>query len=227
MDDEIDELERRVEELEKLFVVQDDPTNECSQQRRGRPGWDVVHELEGKVSSLESALNPHQNELVVGGECLAFSVADGAWLEAVVEERPGGASTTTSITSQSDQADTSQPTSASSSRNEAAGGGDGDSGRNRAESFTVRFVASGQRRGVAPEELRPHTVDLAAVRSLEEAVQALATERLPVSDDLTGAPFPLAVPLTHDAQRAIAFEAEVIRMRKRGVERGCPSTTEP
>jgi len=203
MDDEIDEMEQRVEELERLiFAPQDDDATPEPQPLPQQPAWDALSELEVKVRALENVLNPDENLLSVGEQCLAFSIADGAWMEAVIEARPawggnnGNATSTSSIDSSS----------AASSQQQAGAAPLAPSPSLR--TYSVRFAKSGQKRSVVADQLKPNKVDLESVRRLEKSVAQLARERLPLSDDLAGLPWPLAVPLTREAQRALIFDAE-------------------
>ena len=177
-DDEITELERRLDELERtIFDGADSSSSSTATSSAAQtpppPAFEMLESLEARVAELETGLNPSVHDLVPGSECLAYSIADGSWLECRVEAVPAA---------------------------HARGG-----------AYSVTFAASGQRRQVLADQVRPLGVDPHAVSSAEDAVRALAARHrgaLPGGGALDGgAPLPLGVPLGPEAQRALVLEA--------------------
>ena len=157
-DADVDELERRVAELERSVF-----SSEAADHHP--PLWEMIEALEEKIGHLEGTLNP-EGFFSPGADCRAFSIADGAWLDAVVNERVG-------------------------------------------RTYSITFVESGIKRQVVADQIRAINVDVSAVVRAEDAVQALASQRIPSwnPDDSPG--FPLAVPLSTTAQQSYVVDAEV------------------
>jgi len=113
-DEALAELERRLDELELLSgVVGGDSAaseghgttaagsaredkSEVGAQRTAQvhssshSAWARAEAASAALDGLEAQLSPRARDLGPGAECLAYSIADGAWLEAVVDESVAG-----------------------------------------------------------------------------------------------------------------------------------------
>ncbi len=85
-DEELDEMTRRIEDLEAI-VFSSNPTEV---EEFNEPSlWDTIAALESRLNHFEEVINPETSSaLVPGAECLAWSIADGTWVEATIEDRP-------------------------------------------------------------------------------------------------------------------------------------------
>jgi hypothetical protein len=86
MDDDLDEMERRMDALEVVVFGSDEAT--AANIPTDASAWERVERLSHTLAALEESLIPDAAaELVPGAACLAYSIADGLWLAAVVEAK--------------------------------------------------------------------------------------------------------------------------------------------
>jgi hypothetical protein len=86
MDDDLDEIERRMDALEAVLFGSDEAT--AASTPTDASAWARVERLSHTLAALEESLIPDAGaELAPGAACLAYSIADGLWLAAVVEAK--------------------------------------------------------------------------------------------------------------------------------------------
>ena len=85
MDAALDEMERRMDEIEARVFGNTGTTVNSSLDASA---WARAEKMAKNLSALEESLNPDAgSDFTPGAACLAYSIADNAWLAAVVEAK--------------------------------------------------------------------------------------------------------------------------------------------
>jgi len=85
MDDDLDEMERRMDALEARVFGNIDTKVGSSMDASA---WARAEKIAKSLSALEESLNPDAgSDFTPGAACLAYSIADNAWLDAVIEAK--------------------------------------------------------------------------------------------------------------------------------------------
>lgn len=152
IDDATEEIFKRVEALEFLYFGESYDVlaegEDIESPLTNHTAWDVLTKLEAQIATFEDMLDPSESvegSLVTGVECLAYSIANGLWLDAtIVDPKPTPHTVTVRFSAAAEG-----PSSSSSGLVRTVG-------RDQVRPFKVDVVAISSAREALAELLRAH-----------------------------------------------------------------------